>query len=215
MDWVDAEKEYKQAFALNPNQLDVCGCYGHLLALLGRFREAEPIIKHGAATNPLSSQIESIYGLLKYFQRDYPAALSHYRRALDLNPNSPFLYAPISSVYAQLGQYPEALTALNRPEYRDSAPVARIYALQGRRDDAMKLLGSILKDRRYLFRSQIALLYFALGEKDHGLEWLTQAVDEQEFPVRYLKVDPVYDEVRSDPRFKHLVARLNIPDVQP
>jgi hypothetical protein len=76
-----------------------------------------------------------------------------------------------------------------------------------------KLLASVLKDKRYLFRSDIALAYFALGDKDHGSEWLTQAVDEQEFPVRYLKVGPAYDDVRSDPRFKRLIARLNIPDV--
>jgi len=112
-----------------------------------------------------------------------------------------------------LGQYPEALAALDRPEYRDSTLVARIYALQGRRDDAMKLLGAILKDRRYVYRIEIAPVYFALGDKDRAFEWLTQAVDEQEFPVRYLKVEPGYDDVRSDPRFKRLVARLNIPDV--
>jgi serine/threonine-protein kinase len=213
MDWVNAEKEYKQAFALNPDQLDVCGCYGHLLALEGRFSEAETIIKHGAKTNPLSSQIEFVYGLLKDFQHEYPAALSHYRRALELNPNNRDLDGLISLTYSHLGQYPEALAALDRPEYRNSAAVATIYALQGRRDDATKLLNAILKDRRYVFRSEIAPVYFALGDKDRGFEWLTQAVDEQEFIVRYLKVEPSWDEFRSDPRFKALVARLNIPDV--
>jgi serine/threonine protein kinase/Tfp pilus assembly protein PilF len=213
MDWVNAEKEYKQAFALNPNQLDVCGCYGHLLALLGRFREAEPIIKHGAATNPLSPQIEAIYGLLKQFQRQYPESISHFRRSMELNPNSPIAALGLAGTYSRSGQYPEALALLDRPGFRDRAAVASIYALQGRRDDATKLLRSILNERRYVYRLEIATLYFALGDKEHGFEWLTQAVDEQEFPVRYLRVDPIWDEVRSDPRFQRLVVRLNIPDV--
>src|SRR5262249_12385255 len=152
--------------------LDVCGCYAHLLAILGRFSEAETIIKHGAATNPLSSQIEVVYGLLKDFQRQYPVAISHYRRALGLHAEPNCVNQLISFSYSKAGQYPEALAALDRSELRDSAEVARIYALQGRRDDAMNLLRSVLKDRRYVYRIEIAVVYFALGDKDQGFEWL-------------------------------------------
>jgi serine/threonine-protein kinase len=214
MDWVNAENEYKQAFALNPNQLDVCGCYAHLLALLGRFREAEPIIKHGVEINPQSSQIELIYGLLKELQRQYPEAISHFQRSLELNPDSANAAFGLAGSYERSGRYPEALAVLDRrPEFRNGSEVARIYALQGRRDDATKLLRSILNEHRYVYRIELAVVYLTLGDKDRTYDWLQQSVDEQEFPVRYLKTDPLWDEVRSEPRFKRQVARLNIPDV--
>jgi tetratricopeptide (TPR) repeat protein len=215
MDWPAAEREYKRAFELNPALLDLCGCYANLLASLGRLQEAETIIQHAATTNPLSSDIEGMYGAVKYFQRQLPPAISHYQRAIELNPKNPLLYGLLAGAYWEMGKSQESLAVLARPELRESGAVARIYALKGQRTEALKILHALLAPGRPTFadygRIGIAIVYFALGDKENGFQSLTKAVDEKDIGVRFLKVDPLWDNIRSDTRYQRLVARLNFP----
>jgi hypothetical protein len=93
--------------------------------------------------------------------------------------------------------------------------VARIYALKGQRTEALKILHTLLAPGRAAFanydRISIAIIYFALGDKENGFQSLTKAVDEKDNGVRFLKVDPVWDNIRSDTRYQRLVAQLNFP----
>jgi tetratricopeptide (TPR) repeat protein len=210
MDWPTAEREYKRAFKLNPALLDLCGCYAGLLASLGRLQEAETIVQHAATTNPLSAEIEGLYGTIKYLQRQYPPAISHFHRAIELNPKSPIFNVVLSDVYWEMGKSQESLAALDRPELRESGAVARIYALKGQRTEALKILDPLLAPGRS-GPIGIAQIYFALGDKENGFQYLTKAVDEKNDGVRYLKVDPLYDNIRSDARYQRLLAQLNLP----
>jgi serine/threonine protein kinase/Flp pilus assembly protein TadD len=218
MDWPAAEREYKRAFDLNPALLDVCGCYANLLASTGRLEQAETIIQHAATNNPLSANIESMYGTVKYLQRQFPAALSHLRRAIELDPKNLFSYFVLAGAYAEMGKFDESLAALDRPEFRESGSVARIYALKGQRTEALKMLQPLLAPGRPTFgdigRTDLAIVYFALGDKenqDKGFQLLTKAVDEKDTGMRFLKVDPLWDNIRSDTRYQRLVAQLNFP----
>ena len=92
--------------------------------------------------------------------------------------------------------------------------LARAYALAGRRQDALRILDRVkttgVAGNRNL---EIAQAYFALGEKEEGFRRLTIAFDERQLVI-YLKYDPQFDSVSSDPRFQSLVARLKIPDLK-
>jgi serine/threonine protein kinase/Flp pilus assembly protein TadD len=218
MDWPAAEREYKRAFELNPALLDLCGCYANLLASLGRLEQAETIVQHAATTNPLSSDIEQTYGAIKYFQRQFPPAILHFQRAIELDPKNLLSYMLLAGVYSAMGKFDESLAVMDRPEFRGRGGTARIYALKGQRTEALQMLQPLLAPGRPAFADidniAIAIVYFALGDKenkDKGFQWLTKAVDEKDTGVRFLKVDPLWDNIRSDDRYKRLVAQLNFP----
>jgi hypothetical protein len=83
-----------------------------------------------------------------------------------------------------------------------------LYARAGRREDAMNVLGRVNHATNPMGAADI---YFALGDKDKGFNWLSKAIDQRQGFVRWLNVSPSYDQLRSDPRFAPLVARLKLP----
>jgi hypothetical protein len=107
-----------------------------------------------------------------------------------------------------LGRLQDALAHVNRPELQSSGILASTYAMLGRHDEAMKILPRM---NAAVDPYSIATVYFSLGDTDRGFEWLTKAVDQRQGFVRWLKVTPEFDAVRTDPRYAALVARLKLP----
>jgi tetratricopeptide (TPR) repeat protein len=117
-------------------------------------------------------------------------------------------------IYEALAQPQEALAVFDRPEFRESpyiAYLAQMYARLGRRDDALKVLNGLVQ-RGGVDPVTVASAYFALGDKERGFEWLTKAFDQRSASAPYANVFPPFDGVRSDPRFKALIARLKLPN---
>jgi hypothetical protein len=106
----------------------------------------------------------------------------------------------------------EALAVFDRPEFRGSPYVARAYALLGRRGDALRVLNGVVKAGGAFDLQETAIAYFALGDKVRGFEWLTKAFDQRNGYVPAARVQPAFDGIRDDPRFKALVARLKLPN---
>jgi hypothetical protein len=104
------------------------------------------------------------------------------------------------------------LAVFDRPELREFPYIAWAYAGLGRRDDALKVLNGLAQRGGGGDLQGMAISYFALGDKDRGFEWLTKAFDQRSGYVPWANVLPAFDGVRSDPRFKALVARLKLPN---
>jgi predicted Zn-dependent protease len=91
--------------------------------------------------------------------------------------------------------------------------LGRAYALSGKRADAQKVLLR-LEGRwphQHLGAYNVATIYAALGKKDQAFTWLNKAYDDRTVFLVGLKVDPEMDALRSDPRFKDLLRRMNFP----
>ena len=90
--------------------------------------------------------------------------------------------------------------------------VARCYALSHRGAEAHQILNSLMKDaqERYISSAEIAAVYAALADKPNCLAWLQKAVQERASALIYLKVDPVFDRMRADPRFQAIVAEVGL-----
>jgi hypothetical protein len=114
----------------------------------------------------------------------------------------------LSFVYIDQNRVQDALPLLDRPEYQSASPLGVVYALAGRREDALKVLGRLDSATNPI---GLADIYFALGNKDEGFTWLSKAIDQKQGFARWLNVSPLYDDVRADPRFAPLVARLKLP----
>jgi serine/threonine-protein kinase len=181
------------------------------LALSVNSRDPAEAVKHAeraAALDPLSGAVQTTAGLQIYGARKYNEAEPYLRRAIELDPQSPYGYFILSGILEMQGKLPEALAA-DEEGVRLSGPImkvvpARVYALMGRRKEAYQLIAEAEKlGPKVAYNCAIASSYFALGDKDKGFERLRQAMDKKEACVLN---DPRLDGLRSDPRFRTLLA---------
>jgi len=202
----------KRALELNPGSPDVHLDYGHLLMALGRHDEAIREGRSAEQLDPVSSRTQSALGRFLYRARKYEEAVPHLERAVDLEPRNLQAHSRLAEVYAQLGRYSESIAhfekirELTGENGNPNAGLARVYALMGRKREARQLLNG-LKAQSII----IAPAFVALGDKDEAFRILGKAVDEHNSFLVYLKEDPPFDDLHSDPRWKVLLRRMNFP----
>ena len=218
-DFESAEREYKRAIELNQSYSDAHLMYGLYLSAMGRFDEAHAEVRRAQELDPLSLAKITGIGDVFYHQRQYDRAIEHYRQALEMDPNSGFAHWALGNVYANKGMYEEAIA-----EYQKSIPLSGdspdelaslgyAYALSGRRREAQAMIEELKEraKRRYISPTIIAFIYAGLGEQDEAFAWLNKAYDGRDFILVFLKVDPTFDRLRSDPRFADLMRRVGLP----
>ena len=211
-DWEGADQEMRRALDLDPGSLDVHLDYGHLLMALGRHDEAIREGRNAEQLDPISSRTQSALGRFLYRARKYDEAVAHLERAVELEPRSLQAYARLAEVYAQVGRYNEAIGAfekireLARDTGNPQAGIARVYAMMGRKREAREMISGV-KAQPVI----VAPVYVALGDKDEAFRILGKAVDEHNSFLVYLKEDPPFDNLHSDPRWKMLLRRMNFP----
>jgi TolB-like protein/DNA-binding winged helix-turn-helix (wHTH) protein/Tfp pilus assembly protein PilF len=209
--WSGAEEQYRMALKLNPNCADCHFLYGVLLSGLGRYDEANAQVNQAIALDPLSSLYRNWLSAIAYFSGQYDLAI---KLAENLSDEWAF---SLALPYAQKKMYPEAIANFEKSIARTGRQtdslgyLALMYGLAGRKDDTKKII-SELKERsrhHYVFPSVFAYAYLGLGEKDRALTYLEQAYEEQDPALFYLKVSPLLDPLRSEPRFQALLRRVN------
>jgi TolB-like protein/Tfp pilus assembly protein PilF len=208
-DWTGAETEARRALELNY----VDEYYPSLLTITGRHAQAIAVAEHVAKVDPLSPIRQNTFGIVLYHARRYDDAVAQLKRSIDLDPRNYAATLMLGVMYETLGKAQEALAIFDsHPDFRESPYIARTYAMLGRRDDALRVLSGLVKRGGAFDRHHVAVAYFALGDNDRGFEWLTKAFDQRAGYVPWANVNPAFDGVRDDPRFKALVARLKLPD---
>jgi serine/threonine-protein kinase len=207
-DWAGAETAARRALELNHPS----GRRASLLTITGRHAEAIVAAARAARLDPLSPGMQASYAIVLFYARNYEAALVQLQRSLDLYPRNYAATLMLGGTYEMLGRPEEALAIFDHPDFRESPYIARTYALLGRRGDALRILDGVLERGGAFDVQEVAIAYFALGDHDRGFEWLMKAFDQRAGYVPWAKVSPVFDGVRSDPRFTALVARLKLPD---
>jgi serine/threonine-protein kinase len=218
-DWLGAEREFKRAIEINPSNADARQFYSYHLSAMGRFDEALSEMKRAQELDPLS--LEKIVGIgeIFYYQRQYDRAIEQYRKALEMDSNSGFTHWAIGNVYVQKGMYQEAIAEYQKaiPLSGDSpdepASLAYTYALLGRRQEALRIIDDLKErsKRSYISPSTMAFIYIGLAEKNQAFELLDKAYNERDILLVLLKVEPMFDPLRSDPRFQDLLRRVGLP----
>ena len=153
-----------------------------------------------------------------YYARQYEDALDQLRKAIDMAPKHPMARVYCALAYVQQERREAAIdqaqqaTLLN-PEWSiTAATLGYTYAVSGKREAALKVLDdltalSALKDVSY----HKASIYAGLGQKEQALEWLEKAYDERSDLLVYLKVDPIFDSLHTEPRFAKLLKDMGLP----
>ena len=216
--WNDAEREIKTALALNPNYSPTHNTYGTLLQSRGLVNEAWEERKLARKFDPLSPFAVADVGYPLYYARRFDEAISAYREALQIDPNFAWAHLWIGQAYVQKGQNREAIeeikeaVRLSNGDVRMLSTLAHAYAVSGNRTEALKILGDLQKisQQRYVSPYFIAVIYVGLADDDRALEWLEKAYQERHPYLILLKVEPVFDGLRKNPRFTDLQRRVGL-----
>jgi tetratricopeptide (TPR) repeat protein len=218
-DWATARQEFLRAIELGPDCSTAHHWYGlEYLTAVGRLDEAFAEIKRAHELEPLSLSINTDFGFLPYLMRQYDRAIDEYRKALELDQSFVYTHWKLGLAYEQKGLYEEAIAefqkavALSGGSAQSLVLLGHAYAISGRRAEALELLGELseLSKRRYVSSYRVAAIHLALGEKEQAFEWLERACEERDAWLVWLKVDPVIDDLRSDPRVQELLQRIGL-----
>ena len=217
-DWAAAERSYRRALELNPAYATGHHWYSFVLLVTGQADQALVEAHTALELDPSSLSIRRGLGWLYYYTRRYEAAVYHLRRAIAMNPTSEDTYRILGLVLTQQGAYDEAERAFREaitlsPELSyATAGVAHVLALRGRRREAEALLAQLEARARDHYVSPVAfcIVHLGLRNTDQVFTWLERAYQDRRGWLTYLKVDPMLDVVKDDPRFAEFVKRMKL-----
>jgi len=217
--WSESEREFKRAIQLKPSYALAHWQYAWLLCLTGRLDEGQKEMKRAVELDPLSPIITLDLTLPYSAQRNYNKAIEACHKAMELDPSSYLPHFVLGRIELQLGHdYAKAIEEFRIAQKAEPWPVITAhmgwaYARSGQKDKAMKILDELnqLSGRRFVTPFCQALVYLGLREDDKALDWLEKAYDERSVWLGWLKVDPLYDPLRSNPRFQALYQKMNFP----
>ena len=218
--WAGAEDEFKRAIKQKPSYATAHHWYGLYLEWMARIPEATSELERAQQLDPLSPVISVNMSSAYYVARDYGRAVEQLRRAQGLDPNFWLVYWNLGDALIALRQYPEAIADLQKAvelSGRNTGALAALgyaYAVGGERSRAEQVLRELtnISKRQYVSPADLAYVEIGLGNDDQAFAWMEKAYQERsDFLVR-LKVDPLLDRVRPDPRFQNLLRRLNLAE---
>jgi tetratricopeptide (TPR) repeat protein len=222
--WSGAKQEFQRAIELNPRYAVAHQWYGGYWEAIGQHDESIAERKRALQLEPLSLIVSAELALAYYSAGQYGQAIKQVKKALEMDPSFPPAQSFLAAAYEQKGMYPEAITgfknaiAVNKGGGWASplamAGLGHVYAVSGNKSEAWKLLDELkqMSEKEYTPAPDIALIYAGLGEKDQALEWLEKAYEERSFNMTFLKVEPRWESLRSDPRFADLLRRMGLAD---
>ncbi len=222
-DWAGAERELKRALELDPNSEIANRTYFYYLAAIGRTDEALHYAIRAKELDPSSGGPGGL-GFAYLLARQYDKAIELYREGLEKEPDNAHSHILLGEAYVAKGMPAEGVAEMQKgvaldvelaktPERWDRYPMlAYAYAAAGRRGEALKILEDQkrLARQRYVSPYNFAIIYTGLGDKDQAFAWLEKCIEQRTGLVYRLKVRPMFDPLRSDPRFAELLRRINL-----
>ncbi len=216
-DWEGAEKEFKVALEVDPGSSNFVP-YGALMSTMGRHDEAIALVKRAIQLDPAALGKRIVAAALLQHARRYDEAIEQCQIVLDLNPNFGGAYQRLSELYALKGLYEDAVAAyqkfltLEGASEEEVAGLADAYQTSGKEGYWRWMLDywNERAKQEYVPRTDFAIIYAHLGDKDQAMRWLEEGYKEREFIMVTLNAAPAFDPLRDDPRFQDLLRRMNL-----
>lgn len=221
-DWPAAERYFRRGIELDPNFAEVRVHYAMCLVLFGRGEEALAEVQRAIELEPLSLRFSYFRGRILFSMRQYDRAIDQLRKALELDPNFAPAHELLGDAYEQKGMHREAVVEWGKALILSGAGeqasgLERTYAASGFEaavralaQQRLEKLNERMKRGEYVPAREYVTNYLRLGDKEQAFAWLHKAVQEQYSFVLAIKVNPIYDKLRSDPRFADLVRRVGL-----
>ncbi len=214
-DWPRAEAQFKRAIAMNPGSAYAYNWYAALLSAMGRHDDAVATAAKAAELDPLSLSIQLNVGVRLYYARRFDRAVAQFQRILELEPEYASTHYWLGLALQQEGRSAQAIAELRRVEGPSAVgPLGFAYAVSGRSSEARQMLTELAKLQKespsYVSAYDLATICSGLGRKDEAFEWLNRALQERATYMTMVKVDPLLDPLRADPRFATRVKRMRV-----
>jgi serine/threonine protein kinase/tetratricopeptide (TPR) repeat protein len=225
-DWTGAQRDFQQALKLNPKYPTAHQWYASYLMQMGKFSLAKSEIEEAHNLDPLSPIISSNTGLYSYYEHNYDDAIAKYKLTLQSDPDFWVARHYLALAYVQKGMYDEAIKELrslikapvsgpvpNEVIASDTEAAASLgfaYAMAGKKAEAQDILRKLqsLSERRYVSGIYFAIVYAGLKDNDHAIEYLNKAYEARHPGLVLVRIEPMFDSLRSDARFEQLVKRF-------
>ena len=218
-DWGASETKFKRALELDPDHADAHLFYAHLLSNMGRHAEALAEAKRARELDPLNLRNNALEGQFLIHAGRTDEALTRLQQTLEMDGNHFLGHLYTSGAYIEKGMYSEAISEARRAKeisggrstYSDSF-LAYALAKSGKEAEARSVLEGLLKSsaNRYVSSYDIALVYNGLGKHDEALASLERAYEQRTPGMVFLKVEPKWNNLRSDTRFQALAKRMGL-----
>jgi serine/threonine protein kinase/Tfp pilus assembly protein PilF len=214
-----AEKELKLAIELNPNSSLAHMRYAEFFTLHGRHEAAISEGEKAVALDAVSPLMYWMLGFQFYWARRYDESMDQDHKALEIDPNFIRSYYQIGMSYEQKGMYEPAFEWYSKGAnldgrsseimaWREAYEAAGIKGYYSKLLDLEQATAEQDLSRQSLYN--VAVLYAQLGEKEKSLNWLEKALDERPYGLMFLKIDPAFDAIRSDPKFQEYMKRVGL-----
>ncbi len=218
-DWQKADGEFRRCIELNPEYATGHEWYGLSLLLMGKVEQADAELKKALTADPLSLAVNWSWGFDLHLSRRYEEAIAQYRKTIDLDPNFVLPHAYLGMVLAEIGQLEAAVSEIQTAVRLSGSAgyyvafLGYAYGRSGKTEEAMRILGE-LKERsqqQYVGPYSLGRIYAGLNDKEGMLDCLEKTVAARSSDSVWLRMDPTFDAVRSEPRFQELMRRIGFP----
>jgi TolB-like protein/predicted Ser/Thr protein kinase/Tfp pilus assembly protein PilF len=213
-DWQGAEREFKRAIELDPDYAPAHFWYSSLLAVMKRPDESITQSELGRSLDPYSTAAAMNYGRALYYARRYDKAAEYLDGLLAADPNCTQCQHALAYVQLQQGLPYEAIKTLKKlsseKPLHAAAALGYAYGKTGQPDEALRILRYLEQSPDPVPPHEKALVYMGMGDMDQAFAALNESCDERFASIAFLTTDPLYDELRPDPRFAELVRRANL-----
>jgi serine/threonine-protein kinase len=223
-DWPGAERGFLRAIELNPSYAPAHFWYSLYLQATGRMDEALAEMRKAQTLDPLSVWFDAAVADALSFAGQHDQAIERLQETLEMDPDFALAHLILGWVYVRKGIYEEGIATFERamsvpglsPDHKllMQGCLGHAYAVSGRRQEALKILDELTQlSRRTFFPSEwIAVIHVGLGQTDQAFHWLEKAIVEGSSYIAYVKYEPPFAPLRSDPRFQDLLRRMNYPE---
>jgi len=225
-DWLGAQSDFQQALKLNPKYPTAHQWYASYLMQMGKFGLAKQEIEEAHKLDPLSPIISANTGLYSYYEKNYDDAIAKYKTMLQSDPEFWVARHYLALAYVQKGRHDEAIVELRRlikapssgpvpdqiveAESEASASLGFAYGMAGKQAEARAIINQLdaLSKRRYVSPLYFAIVYAGLKDNDKAIEYLNKAYDARHPGLVLIRIEPMFDGLRGDERFKTIIKRF-------
>jgi TolB-like protein/Flp pilus assembly protein TadD len=214
LDYRAAAPEFERALALSPGDARVVYASASFLALTGRTQEAIAQARKAVVLDPLNPTSHFVLAEALYYARRYRESVEAWTHSLELNPEQGLVVGYRGYAYIGLADYDTAIKSCDAAsmDYSDSVCLAIAYDKLGRRAESDATINRLNKSEGDSASYQFAQIFAQRGDVSRALDWLDTAQRVGDTGLHYMKVDPLVDPLRSEPRFKAMLATIKFPD---
>jgi serine/threonine-protein kinase len=219
-DWQGAERALCRSIELNPASAVARTWYGTCLLAVGSLDEARAQYQQAVAIDPLAIFSNGGLATAYYYLREYERAIGQLEKTLDLDPAHPQMHLYLGRSYLGARRLDEAMKVLERgtglpaADIRMRGILGYAYAIMGKHADAHRLLDEIDVGSKPGYPSlglfSATFVHVGLGQYDQALDGLERLCAERSTLLHWPKVDPLYDPLRSNPRFENILRRMGL-----